>query len=194
MRYAPDESNTEKKKMYFFKKGLSTRLKVALSGHTCYTLREMVNKALEMQRDRLEADAQYKEKKCWSESSSRGPAPRRPRAHVPPPSCPRTAQGAAPAPSRGGGTHTANYHRPTQSCPVQSTSMWKATALTTTGIVPFACFNCGQPGHKAAHYPAKTAPPSAPASTMQAPSQDTLRKPAVGATRGGLTHLTAQDA
>nr|AAD22157.1 hypothetical protein [Sorghum bicolor] len=117
MRYAPDESNTEKKKMYFFKKGLSTRLKVALSGHTCYTLREMINKALEMERDRLEADAQYKEKKRRSESSSRGPAPQRPRAHVPPPSRPRSAQGAAPAPSRGGGTHTGNYHRPLRAAP-----------------------------------------------------------------------------
>ena len=109
--------------MYFFKKGLSTRLKVALSGHTCYTLRGMVNKALEMERDSLEADAQYKEKKRRSESSSRGPAPQRPRAHVPPPSRPRSAQGAAPAPSRGGVTHTTNYHRPTQSRPTQSTSM-----------------------------------------------------------------------
>jgi len=64
MRYAPDESNTKNKKMYFFKKGLSMHLKVALLGHTCYTLWERVNKALEMERDRLEANAQRKEKKC----------------------------------------------------------------------------------------------------------------------------------
>ena len=38
MRYAPGEIDSEKKKMYFFKKGLNTRLKVALLGHTCYTL------------------------------------------------------------------------------------------------------------------------------------------------------------
>jgi hypothetical protein len=35
MRYAPDETDSEKK-MYFFKKGLNMHLKVALSGHTCY--------------------------------------------------------------------------------------------------------------------------------------------------------------
>ena len=63
MRYAPGETDSEKKKMYFFKKGLNTRLKVALSGHTWYTLQEMINKVLEMERDCLEADALYKEKK-----------------------------------------------------------------------------------------------------------------------------------
>ena len=71
MRYAPGETNSEKKKMYFFKKGLNTRLKVALLGHTCYTLQEMINKVLVMERDHLEADTLYKEKKCWSKSTSR---------------------------------------------------------------------------------------------------------------------------
>jgi hypothetical protein len=85
MRYAPGETDTEKKKMYCFKKGLNSRLKVALSGHACRTLCEMVNKVLEMERDRLEADALHKEKKRRFESSSHGPAPQRPRAHVLPP-------------------------------------------------------------------------------------------------------------
>ena len=75
MRYAPGETDTEKKKMYCFKKGLNSRLKVALSGHACRTLREMVNKVLEMERDRLEADALHQEKKRRFESSSRGLAP-----------------------------------------------------------------------------------------------------------------------
>jgi hypothetical protein len=57
MRYAPDETNTEKKKMYFFKKGLNSCQKVALLGHTCYTLHEMIKKVLEMERDHLEVDA-----------------------------------------------------------------------------------------------------------------------------------------
>jgi hypothetical protein len=77
MRYAPGETDTEKKKMYCFKKGLNSRLKVALSGHACRTLREMANKVLEMERGRLEADALHKEKKRRFESSTRGPAPQR---------------------------------------------------------------------------------------------------------------------
>ena len=52
MRYTPGETDSDKRKMYFFKKGLNTRLKVALSGHTCYTLWEMINKVLEIERDR----------------------------------------------------------------------------------------------------------------------------------------------
>jgi hypothetical protein len=44
MRYAPSEIDIEKKKKYFFKKGLNTCIKLALSGCTCYTLREMMNK------------------------------------------------------------------------------------------------------------------------------------------------------
>ena len=83
MRYASGETDSKKKKMYFFKKGLNTRLKVALSGHTCYTLRSMINKVLEMERDRLETNALYKEKKRRFESTSRTLASQRPRAHAP---------------------------------------------------------------------------------------------------------------
>jgi hypothetical protein len=75
MRYALGETDTEKKKMYYFKKGLNSHLKVALSGHAFRTLHEMVNKVLEMERDHLEADALHKEKKHRFESSSRGLAP-----------------------------------------------------------------------------------------------------------------------
>jgi len=70
MRYAPGETDSEKKKMYFFKKGLNKHLKVALSGHIGYTLQEMINKVLVMERYCLEANALYKEKKSWSESTS----------------------------------------------------------------------------------------------------------------------------
>ena len=83
MRYAPSEIDSEKKKMYFFKKGLNTRLKVALSGHTCYTLWEFINKVLVMERDRLEANALYKEKKHRSESTSHALASQRLHAHSP---------------------------------------------------------------------------------------------------------------
>ena len=91
MRFAPSETDSEKKKMYFFKKVLNTRLKVALLGHTCYTLHEMINKVLVRERDHLEANALYKEKKHRSESSSRALAPQRPHAHVPSLPRPRSA-------------------------------------------------------------------------------------------------------
>jgi hypothetical protein len=76
--------------MYFFKKGLNSCLKVALSGHTCYTLHEMINKVLEMERDHLEADTLYKEKKRRAESSSRTLASQRSRGPALPQSHPRS--------------------------------------------------------------------------------------------------------
>ena len=88
MRYAPGEINSKKKKMYFFKKGLNTCLKVALSGHTYCTLHEMINKVLVRERDHLEANALYKEKKHRSESTSCISASQRPHAHMSSQPCP----------------------------------------------------------------------------------------------------------
>jgi hypothetical protein len=78
MRYAPKETSTDKKKMYHYKKGLNSCLKIALSGHECRTLQQMINKVLEMERDHLEANTQRerKEKRCQGEGSSRTLAPR----------------------------------------------------------------------------------------------------------------------
>jgi hypothetical protein len=90
MWYAPKETSSNKKKMYHYKKRLNSCLKIALSGHECHTLRQMINKVLQMERDRLEADAQRerKEKRHRGEGSShtlvqrqRGSAPPQSRSH-----------------------------------------------------------------------------------------------------------------
>jgi hypothetical protein len=153
MRYAPEETSSDKKKMYHYKMGLNSCLKIALSSHECRTLRQMINKVLEMERDRLEADAQRetKEKRLRGEGSFRTPTQRQ-RGSTLPQSRSRLAQGAAP--SHGGGFYSANSHLPAQGRPAQSPSQstWKAPASTATGSVPIACFTCGQPGHKSAVY------------------------------------------
>jgi hypothetical protein len=76
MRYAPKETSSDKKKMYHYEKRLNSCLKIALSVHECHTLQQMINKVLEMERDRLEADAQRerKEKRHWGKGSSCTPA------------------------------------------------------------------------------------------------------------------------
>jgi hypothetical protein len=78
MQYAPEETSSDKKKMYHYKKGLNSRLKIALSGHECHTLRQMINKVLEMERDCLEADTQRerKDNRRRGEGSFRTLAPR----------------------------------------------------------------------------------------------------------------------
>jgi hypothetical protein len=135
MWYAPEETSSNKKKMYHYKKGLNSCLKIALSGHECRTLRQMINKVLEMERDRLEADAQRerKEKRRWGEGFYSEPWSRS-----------RFSQGATL--SRGGGFYSANSHHPAQGRPAQSPSQstWKAPASTAIGSVPFACFTYGQ--------------------------------------------------
>jgi hypothetical protein len=166
MRYGLGETDTKKKKMYYFKKGLNPRLKVALSGHACCTLHEMVNKVLEMERDHLEADALHKEKKRWFESSSHGLAPQRLSAHVLPQPCSCYTQGVVTTLSHRGGTYTANYHHPAQSRlalsrPTQGAGTWRTATPTPTGSAPFTCFGCGQPSHKIAERPIKNGTPPA---------------------------------
>jgi hypothetical protein len=54
MRYVPDDTNTEKKKVYWFRKGLHKGMAHHLSAHDCPTLRSIIDKALIVERLRLE--------------------------------------------------------------------------------------------------------------------------------------------
>lgn len=54
MRYALDDSNTKKKKMYWFCKGLHYGMELHLSSHDCPTLHALVGKALQVEKSRLE--------------------------------------------------------------------------------------------------------------------------------------------
>jgi hypothetical protein len=54
MRYVPDDTNTEKKKIYWFRKGLHKGMAHHLSVHDCLTLRSIIDKALIVERSRLE--------------------------------------------------------------------------------------------------------------------------------------------
>jgi hypothetical protein len=168
-------------------------------GHACRTLHEMVNKVLEMERDRVEADALHKEKMRRFESSSRGSAPQRPRAHMLPPPRSRYTQGAVTALSHGGGTYTANYHCPAQSHPApshptQGASTWRTATPTSTVSAPFTCFGCGQPGHKITECPIKNGTLPTSTQTRQTATPAAPRKNVAGAVRSRLNHMTAEDA
>jgi hypothetical protein len=54
MRYVPDDTNTEKKKVYWFSKGLHKGMAHHLFAHDCPTLRSIIDKALIVERSRLE--------------------------------------------------------------------------------------------------------------------------------------------
>jgi hypothetical protein len=46
MWYVSDDTNTEKKKVYWFRKGLHRRMAHHLAAHDCPTLRSIIDKAL----------------------------------------------------------------------------------------------------------------------------------------------------
>jgi hypothetical protein len=54
MRYMPDDTNTEKRKVYWFRKGLHKGMAHHLSAHDCPTLRTIIDKELIVERSRLE--------------------------------------------------------------------------------------------------------------------------------------------
>jgi hypothetical protein len=117
---------------------------------------------------------------------------------LPPPRS-RYTQGAVTAPSRGGGTYTANYHcpaqsRPAPSRPTQGAGTWRTAMPTSTGSAPFTCFGCGQPGHKIAECPVKNGTPPASTQTRQAATPAAPRKNVARAIRSRLNHMTTEDA
>jgi len=194
MRYAPRECVVdEKSKMYYFRKGLNTRIKLALSGNPSYTLREMINKTIEIEKDRLEADAlNINRKKHRSKGTSRAPPSHRPRTRAPLPPRPRVTQEVAQGLSRGGGTYTANYYHPAPTRLASSPSMVKATASTPTSSVPITCFDCGQPGHRALECPMKKT--AIPMASTTKKTRGTPYNGLAGVSRSNLIHLTAEDA
>jgi hypothetical protein len=54
MRYMPDDTNTEKNKVYWFRKGLHRGMAHHLAAHDCPMLRSIIDKALIVERSRLE--------------------------------------------------------------------------------------------------------------------------------------------
>ncbi|CAN6275287.1 unnamed protein product [Urochloa humidicola] len=52
MRYAPNETNTEKKKIYYFRKGLHHGMKLHLEAHDVTTLHQLIGKALKVEKAR----------------------------------------------------------------------------------------------------------------------------------------------
>ncbi len=201
LRYAPASCvSSEKEKMYYYRKGLQTKIRLALSGNKSYTLRELIDRCIEIEKDRMEArqefEAQDKGKKRRSERLACTAPPQRQRTGAPPPF--RTRQGPFSGTSRGG-TNSSNYHRPAQTYPAPTravqntpapatntprTSNWKAPATATAGSAPFTCFGCGKPGHRVAVCPDLN---RAPAAAQGTPNRGS-------ATRGRLNHMTAEEA
>jgi hypothetical protein len=84
MRYVLDDTNTEKKKLYWFRKRLHRGMAQHLAAHVCLTLRSIINKALIVERSRLEyVEVCGSKKKRTDQAGCSGP-PKRQRTDFPP--------------------------------------------------------------------------------------------------------------
>jgi hypothetical protein len=139
MRYVPNDTNTEKKKVYWFRKGLHKGLAHHLSAHDCRTLRSIINKALIVERSRLEyMEVRGSKSKRTDQAGCSGPPQRQrtgysqghqtqQRHH--------STQSQSQSKANPGGSGEPNNWRPRP--PPQSANRAKVT-----------CFNYRQVGHK----------------------------------------------
>jgi hypothetical protein len=79
MRYVLDDTNTEKKKVYWFRKGLHKGMAHHLAAHNCSMLRSIVDKALIVERSRLEYVEVRRSKSKHTDQAGRSGPPQRKR-------------------------------------------------------------------------------------------------------------------
>ena len=115
LHYAPFYVvNSEKEKLYYYCKGLNPHIKLKFGGIESSTLRALVDRCIQIEKDRAEAGEEYRERKRKPEESFRGrdrkrfhrDAPSRERSHHNRDDNPRS--------SRGGRGYTTKYSHPTQ--------------------------------------------------------------------------------
>ena len=99
MRYAPDDTDSEEKRQYWFKLDLHRGIRQFLSSTDYSSLRQMINKAIAVERERLDYEDSTAFKKKRSDSSARPGPSQRPRNGLAPPmraaQCPTTGYGQA---------------------------------------------------------------------------------------------------
>ncbi|CAN6231775.1 unnamed protein product [Urochloa humidicola] len=85
MRYAPDDTDTEKKKIYYYKRGLHRGMKLNLEAHDFTSLHQLIGKALRVEKVRMECEnASLRDRKRKVEQFRSGPC-QRPRLNAPQP-------------------------------------------------------------------------------------------------------------
>ncbi|CAN6231661.1 unnamed protein product [Urochloa humidicola] len=70
MRYAPDQTNTDEKKQFWFHKGLNPEIRIILAGAEYPSLNHMVNRALAVEEEQIGRDGSLRAKKRRDEYQS----------------------------------------------------------------------------------------------------------------------------
>ncbi|NP_001169833.1 uncharacterized protein LOC100383725 [Zea mays] len=205
MRYAPDETSTDKKKQYWFKQGLHRALRTHLATHDFPSLCHMVSKAIVVERERLDyEDSVGFRRKRTGPPNRLGPS-QRPQTGLHQSSrgtpCPSAS---VPSPSYGNTSYqNPSYPKPAASHQAVSVARPAAPAPSSGSSFIFTCFACRNPGHRAADCPSRRQPvylrprqyqtPAKSPATGGTPQASQVRVPPPAA-RGRLNNLTTEDA
>nr|CAE04051.2 OSJNBb0062B06.9 [Oryza sativa Japonica Group] len=211
-RYAPEEVDTDKKKIRKFLKGIAVGMRLQLLAHDFPTFQHMINKALLLEDARKEATEEYRKRKSNHQGNSSRGAPR-PRYGQPM----QYHQSVTQANRQPGYAPRPQMNRPTpqpqQRAPSGNTAPNSVTSFKSPlGPSAVQCFRCNQMGHYARQCPqnstntnsehangstARTPTPAAAQSrpSSQASGQGSRASNNFG--RGRVNHIqaeTAQDA
>jgi hypothetical protein len=149
MRYVPDDTNTKKKKVYWFRKGLHKGMAHHLAAHDCPTLRSIIDKALTVERSRLEyVEVRGSKSKRIDQAGRSGP-PQRQRTGY--------SQGHQSQP-RHYSTQSQQQNRTNPGGSVGPNNWRPRPPPQTTDRAKVTCFNCHQVGHKSFECPQQVQP------------------------------------
>ncbi|XP_039776793.1 uncharacterized protein LOC120644271 [Panicum virgatum] len=187
MRYAPDDTNTEEKKQFWFLRGLHHGIRQVVAGCEFPTLRHMVNRCIAIEREGLDwEDRQRNKRKFESQSRDRNASHFRPRNSF------RSGFNQPNANFGNGNNHySSNRINGGQNQGEASYPRQQPAQEPNTPFAPIVYFACHKVGHKAAYCPEKKK------NRTPGPASESATKPVEAsrtANRGRLTHLTAREA
>jgi hypothetical protein len=135
LRYAPSYVvNFEKEKLYYYRKGLNPHIKLKFGGIESNTIRALVDRCIQIEKDRDEAGEEYRERKRKPEESLRGRDRKRIRRDAPSRERSRHNRDDNPGSSRGSGGYFTKYSRPTQDRTPETVMHRTATPRTVSTI------------------------------------------------------------
>jgi hypothetical protein len=115
LRYAPSYVvNSEKEKLYYYRKGLNLHIKLKFGGIESNTLRALVDHCIQIEKDRDEGREECRERKRKPEESLRGRDRKRIRRDAPSRERSHHNRDEDPGLGRGSGGYFTKYSRPAQ--------------------------------------------------------------------------------
>jgi hypothetical protein len=197
MRYAPDDTNTDQKKQFWFLRGLHHGLRQTLKASEHKSLCHLVNRAIAVEDERRGHEERMRGKKRMGDRDQPDRSFQKPRSGQS-----NMLRGSyrpghnQPGRGFGGGGRSLFPGGRNPGYPQQTGGYTRAppsTARPAAGGFAVTCFACGKPGHKSYDCPEKkTAATPARAPALGGRPSQAAPSPAAG--RGRLNHLTEEEA